>query len=751
MKIKSSLKRGSHEKTFFGGNDYLENNKNLNKMKSLNNTKINNFKMVRFATELTTVKKFYIYDTPKEINLQNNDNYLSDNEICNYGYKYINNDNTNGKLKDSKYLLNQLGLDFDDMDDLIDLMDLNKVHYSKTINYNYNFSNNDNNNNIIINRNAININEDDITDDETIVDTLNLDDFSLSNNTDDFMNFRNFGNYDCINSNNDLNNFNNSSNNASLENLNLNSINWELISKNLTNMNEIDNMTQIKQILEYQNIKLVYLTVVDGYLKGAILVNNLNYEKNIEIKFTFNDWSNINYINAIYDSSMNDTVDKFLFTINLNSFNFYLKCHDLINASTNESLNNSEIIDLKFCCRYIVNNETYYDNNDYDNYELKFNIIKESVNSDLLCNEYGSLFNRSEFISPVETPESTPEVIDLNSLNILDEIISTYSAYATENNFNDNYHGGLNNSSKPIQKKSVSRIFNDNTDYYNTSPLKHLYHNDPIRLKPVSINKVMTNTMSSSSMTDSLASSISPSISSSTISSSSNWEDDNLLLTSVSPSPSDLQDFQNLHKLSKENNNNTKIKEGNATSVKNYYNNISTNLNFEPLTWSDYDSSLSSSMSSSFSDFNEVNNEFNYNYKYDYIDKSGDINDTRNSNYIHNSTTRANNNTNNTNEFGYYTNQFDDFIRDQDTITDTLSINSNETLTINNIKSYSNEFLNNNRSDLSSKLDNKNDTMNNNNSAGSVLVNPDSTLITTGNVDNNKYTTTFNTFHDFKN
>lgn len=688
MKIKSSLKRGSsQEKILLRRNSDFSNNEKINNM--------NNFKMVRFATELTTVKKFHISDTPRHINLQDNDFYFGDEDV---------NANKKNGLKDPKYLLSQLGLDFDDMDDLIDLVDLNKLNYSRGgMDYNYNLSSNNlhNNNTGNMNQGIITNNDDitndEITDDETIVDTLNLDDFSLTANTDDFMNFANLKNhYSTDSTSSNIYSFDHCIDTTrNLENIDLANIKWELIEKNLVNINENDNMAQINDILRQQNIKLTNLNISNDFLEGEILVNNLNYEKNIEIKFTFNNWSNINYINAVYDSSINGDIDKFLFVINLKSFNFYLKCQDIINTDITTNPNKSELIDLKFCCRYMVNNETYYDNNNYKNYELKFNIFKQPMVHDYLNERNTNIFDDKEYISPIITPESTPEIVDLSSLNILDEIISNFDSYANDSTFEYKSENIQKELFKVQKKKHVSRIFNENTDYYNTSPLKHLYHNDPIGLKPVSLNKVITNTISSSSATDSLASSISPSISSSI--SSTTWDDNELLLTEVPTSSSNLKSFQKSHGISGFNGNTkNNVSSSNNNNKNNYRNNngrtnheelsLKSNLNFEPLTWSDYDSSLSSSMSSSFSDFNEFNNEFNYSYNYDAHIRNSSINSFNGIGGTHNRLESLDDIDDTKNEIDYYSHGYDNFITDQDTTVDTLSINSNETLTVNTLK-----------------------------------------------------------------
>lgn len=124
--------------------------------------------------------------------------------------------------------------------------------------------------------------------------------------------------------------------------------------------------TYIMACMGDQQIKLYSLkqSESDPYqIKGSIFVKNLDFEKHIEIKFTFNCWVDVHYVNATYNKSVTPGIDKFVFAIDLYSFKYMLQMKGLINTK-NPKLN------IQLCCRYDVNGVTYYDNHNYDNYRL---------------------------------------------------------------------------------------------------------------------------------------------------------------------------------------------------------------------------------------------------------------------------------------------------------------------------------------------------------------------------------------------
>lgn len=188
---------------------------------------------------------------------------------------------------------------------------------------------------------------------------------------------------------------------------------WKVISMNFTPSDKYQSDTFIK---------LASITQESNKVIGFLVVNNLNFEKLIEVKFTFNNWENIHYVNASFDRSIDSKFDRFRFTIDLDRYKFFLNFKNLIG-------DNESKINLQFCCKYDVNNETYYDNNDYQNYNIQ-----------LQC-------NRTSPPSPRTSLTHTPNT--------------------NSNNIQQTSRQGV---------PSHSRTFSDDTDYFNSSPLKHLYH-----------------------------------------------------------------------------------------------------------------------------------------------------------------------------------------------------------------------------------------------------------------------------------
>lgn len=303
-------------------------------------------------------------------------------------------------------------------------------------------------------------------------------------------------------------------------------IRWKLIGQNVpstpSNFN-LSNDQSIEQYLNGQNIKLFKLeqsNINENKLSGFLIVNNLNFEKLIEIKFTFNNWNNIHYISSTYKKSLTSKFDEFHFVIDLNRYKFFLQVKDLLNKQ----------IEIDLCCRYDVGNETYFDNNNYQNYTLTLtkimNVLETNDNntkklpfSDNLSSLPSS--SSSSSLSPPPTSlgslPSPPSLTSLqnnsytnyytNNTIINDNVKSagTNKTSTTNNNNTNNNHGYkfLNNNKfvVPMTQRlfnrngdlGLSRTFSEDTDYFNTSPLKHLYHNDTCEYvrKPATVNAVL--------------------------------------------------------------------------------------------------------------------------------------------------------------------------------------------------------------------------------------------------------------------
>lgn len=235
---------------------------------------------------------------------------------------------------------------------------------------------------------------------------------------------------------------------------------WKLVSNNLNPFKsdyKVDVTGLEDKIFKYlngQNIKVHSLELSDPVsyedicsnnfgncqIWGLIFVNNLNFEKKIEIKFTLNNWADIHYINAHYNKSVTPHVDEFKFIIDISALKLNLISKNLIYANFFERKTTC-LLNLQFCCRYDVNGfeyRSFYDNNDYKNYEITISLSAINLNRAV---SNSSIFNSN--LGPSKMRASNAEVT------------------MSKNN---------ENSKKPLRK------FIKDTDYYNDSPLKHKFY-----------------------------------------------------------------------------------------------------------------------------------------------------------------------------------------------------------------------------------------------------------------------------------
>lgn len=278
----------------------------------------------------------------------------------------------------------------------------------------------------------------------------------------------------------------------------LTEMNWKLMFTN-ANSNKI-NLTS-----NDNNIQLVTLTpgpIAGDSIVGRIIVKNLSFEKFIEAKYTFNNWKDIHYSTAYFTKSISPEIDEFEFNINLNSLKYILQFKKIL-----EFCSNTAYLNMELCCRYDVNGETYYDNNNYNNYCSTLMVSRvitaplaapESIN-----NENKVVISGPEKKSTTNNTAFANNYTGSNKNTIAKDINKKTPASAPHRSSSS---GSLTNSiffGKSIsrRRKISSRTFSENTDYYNTSPLKHLYHSDPTSwVKPKRLNEVLYD--SSSSLTD---------------------------------------------------------------------------------------------------------------------------------------------------------------------------------------------------------------------------------------------------------
>lgn len=211
----------------------------------------------------------------------------------------------------------------------------------------------------------------------------------------------------------------------------------------------LDLNADLSQYLQGNNIKLHScnsLNLSKGKLTGLIYVTNLSFEKFIEIKFSFNDWKDIHYVTASYERTITDTIDEFQFVIDLSSFVYFLKVKNLISHNSLISP-----LTIHLCCRYDVNGETYYDNNNYENYQVSLDAVTNLKPRNDKKQQYHQRLIASE----------RPMKRSLSSDNF-----ATSSSKSS-----DSQHPFDQTKSTPPR---LGRRFSEDTDFFNSSPLKNV-------------------------------------------------------------------------------------------------------------------------------------------------------------------------------------------------------------------------------------------------------------------------------------
>lgn len=164
-------------------------------------------------------------------------------------------------------------------------------------------------------------------------------------------------------------------------------------------------------------VKSVYVSQSTNQLNVYLSAENIAFEKDIKLKYTFDNWNKIFYSQGKYEKQINSKFDEF-------------KCVIDLPLSTNTK----EIVsELSFCCTYKVNNMVYYDNNNYHNFKLKLKTTKKVAYE----SETSSVTPSSSYKNLVRPP-NTPE------------------------------------------KQNLKRTFEQSKNFFNTSPWKNIYKQDSV-------------------------------------------------------------------------------------------------------------------------------------------------------------------------------------------------------------------------------------------------------------------------------
>lgn len=129
-------------------------------------------------------------------------------------------------------------------------------------------------------------------------------------------------------------------------------VEWEIRTINFPR----DTVDRLSQPVRVENI---YLSPDFKTMVGKVAVANIAFHKLVKARFTFDDWITTSEVTAEYNSDVsqgqaNDGFDRF-------NFNIMLSDQAHLESKT-----------LLLCVWYNVNGQDYWDNNNSDNYQVKF-------------------------------------------------------------------------------------------------------------------------------------------------------------------------------------------------------------------------------------------------------------------------------------------------------------------------------------------------------------------------------------------
>ncbi|CAI5757676.1 unnamed protein product [Candida verbasci] len=135
-------------------------------------------------------------------------------------------------------------------------------------------------------------------------------------------------------------------------------------------------------------LEKLFISQDKKFLFGYIAVKNLAYSKHLTVRYTLDSWQTIIEIPTIYTTNFdveilkNNDYDRFYFKIPLNnlfnSFKFNSSTDSLSDDSKKDLSNSSK--NYQLCIKYCVDNQEYWDNNNFQNYKIK---LTKTMNSNL--------------------------------------------------------------------------------------------------------------------------------------------------------------------------------------------------------------------------------------------------------------------------------------------------------------------------------------------------------------------------------
>ncbi|ORX84396.1 hypothetical protein BCR32DRAFT_242635 [Anaeromyces robustus] len=146
----------------------------------------------------------------------------------------------------------------------------------------------------------------------------------------------------------------------------------EIVYKNgicLMNVPVFTPFDMMSNVMGLESIELVDGTI----LKGTIQVKNLAYHKYVVIRYTLDNWNTSKEAPAVYTSAVTNGT-AFYSDVGLDLFTFTIDMTSQFNAFSQSLVPHfaDHPIVMSFAIRYEVNNNTYWDNNNTNNFQLEF-------------------------------------------------------------------------------------------------------------------------------------------------------------------------------------------------------------------------------------------------------------------------------------------------------------------------------------------------------------------------------------------
>ena len=153
-------------------------------------------------------------------------------------------------------------------------------------------------------------------------------------------------------------------------------------------------------------------------LRGHILVKNIAYDKNVAVRFTFDNWKTISERSAYYNDRENDgTIPK---EDGMDRFTFILTLQDFVNIDLMHQ-------SMTFCIRYNVANQEFWDNNSGTNFLIDFHKQSSEVKPPKSSRYCPRMLNTVLYLSQYELLDDLENISDIEDDELWKSFISRHA------------------------------------------------------------------------------------------------------------------------------------------------------------------------------------------------------------------------------------------------------------------------------------------------------------------------------------